>query len=80
MHEKIRGGIGGIRVSADAIGKIKTLSEKTGMSQVTLIDEIIKPIYELAEKYQTINLEYQTNSQNTTLSIKVSERHKQSPP
>jgi predicted DNA binding CopG/RHH family protein len=41
MREKIRNGVGGIRVSADAIGKIKTLREKTGMNQVTLIDEII---------------------------------------
>jgi predicted DNA binding CopG/RHH family protein len=69
-----------IRVSADAIGKIKALSEKTGMSQVTLIDEMIGPIYELAEKYGTINIEYETSSKDTKLTIKVSERHKKAPP
>jgi hypothetical protein len=79
MREKMRRGIGGIRVSADAIGKIKALSEKTGMSQVTLIDEMIGPIYELAEKYGTINIEYETSSKDTLLTIKVSERHKKAP-
>jgi len=79
MREKTRNGIGGIRVSADAIGKIKTLSEKTGMSQVTLVDEIIGPIYELSEGYPTINIEYNTNNQNSTLTIRVSERHRKEP-
>ena len=41
------------------------------MSQVILIDEIIKPIYELAEKYQTINFEYQTNIKNKSAKKRI---------